>query len=98
MSYVANTDTQAFHVEPMEPMKPRRVTALQLWMIENGRTDTALAAEINERLPEAKIHPRTVGRWRKGLSAPRPAALRALMDMSGGKVDANSFVKPADEP
>lgn len=94
MAHVAESDTKAFHVEPADSMKARVVTKLQIWMIETGRTDIGLAGEINAALPGAQIHPRTVGRWRKGLSSPRAPALRALMEMSAGIVDANSFVKP----
>lgn len=75
-------------------MKPRRVTALQHWMLETGRTDIALSHEINSLRGENKtVNARQIARWRKGEAQPRPWALRVLADVSGGKVDANSFVE-----
>jgi hypothetical protein len=83
----------AFHVKCAEDMKGRRVTVLQHWMIEAGWTDIALAAELNKLLPGENIHPRTVGRWRKGISMPRLTALRGLFQISGGKITPNTFVE-----
>jgi hypothetical protein len=76
-------------------MKPRRVTALQTWMLETGRTDRALANEINMMAGDTGrvINARQVARWRKGEQQPRPWATKLLTDMSGGKVDGNSFVE-----
>lgn len=76
-------------------MKPRRVTALQHWMLETGRTDIALSHEINGLRGELgrTVNARQVARWRKGLAQPRPWASKALAEISGGKVDANSFVE-----
>jgi hypothetical protein len=75
-------------------MKPRRVTALQHWMLETGRTDIALSHEINGlRSGNKAVNARQIARWRKGLAQPRPWALKLLATMSDGKVDANSFVE-----
>jgi hypothetical protein len=75
-------------------MKPRRVTALQHWMLETGRTDIALSIEINGLRGENKsVNARQIARWRKGLAQPRPWASRLLAELSEGKVDANSFVE-----
>lgn len=75
-------------------MKPRRVTALQHWMLETGRTDIALSHEINSlRGVNKTVNARQIARWRKGLAQPRPWASKLLSDLSDGKVDANSFVE-----
>lgn len=77
-------------------MKPEhRVTAMAYWMLETGRTDRALANEINVIAKDKQVGARQVGRWRRGLQQPRPWALKILADLSGGKVDANSFVEAA---
>lgn len=82
--------------------KPRTVTDMQIWMLESGRTDVSLAAELTAKLqgssytaPHSRdITARTVGRWRKGLMLPRyPQHLAVLTELSGGRVTANSFVE-----
>jgi hypothetical protein len=72
-------------------------------MIETGRTDAGLAAELAGKLqndpryrfaPKMKITDRSVGRWRKGLFAPRlPEHLTILAELSGGRVTAQTFVE-----
>lgn len=75
-------------------MKPQAVTALQVWMLETGRTDIALSSEINLlRGANKSVNARQIARWRKGLAQPRPWALKTLQSLSDGKVDANSFVE-----
>jgi len=72
----------------------RPATALAHWMLDTGRTDIALSYEINSLRGDNKpINARQIGRWRKGKAQPRPWALKILADISGGKVDANSFVE-----
>jgi hypothetical protein len=78
--------------------KPRTVTDMQIWMLETGRTDVSLAAELTAKLRgpsySREIAARTVARWRKGLMLPRyPRHLAALTELSGGRVTANSFVE-----
>jgi hypothetical protein len=82
--------------------KPRVVTDMQIWMLETGRTDVSLAAEISAKLQDPncsalrirEITARTVARWRKGLMLPRyPQLLALLTDISRGRVTANSFVE-----
>jgi hypothetical protein len=82
--------------------KPRTVTDMQIWMLETGRTDVSLAAEITAKLQSAdygklrskEIGARTIARWRKGLMLPRyPQHLAILAELSGGRVTANSFVE-----
>lgn len=75
-------------------MKPQFVTALQVWMLETGRTDRQLSIDINYMMGSNKpVNARQIARWRKGLAQPRPWALKALATLSEGKVDANSFVE-----
>lgn len=76
-------------------MKPEhRVTAMAYWMLETARTDRALAFEINSLAKgENHVSARQIGRWRRGLQQPRPWAVKILAELSGGKVDANSFVE-----
>ena len=84
--------------------RPRIVTDLQVWMIETGRSDSSLAAELTARLRDLPsknmrntgktVTDRTVARWRKGLFVPRyPQHLAILADLSGGRVTANSFAE-----
>jgi excisionase family DNA binding protein len=82
--------------------KPRTVTDMQIWMLETGRTDVSLAAELTAKLQgpgysmlrSREIAARTVARWRKGLMLPRyPLHLAVLTELSGGRVTANSFVE-----
>jgi hypothetical protein len=82
--------------------KPRTVTDMQIWMLETGRTDVSLAAELTAKLQgldystlrRREIFARTVARWRKGLMLPRyPQHLAVLIELSGGRVTANSFVE-----
>ena len=71
--------------------KPRVVTALQIWMLETGRTDTSLAKEISALHPDKPITDRQVARWRKGSFTPRAFYMGVLKQITGGRVDANSF-------
>jgi hypothetical protein len=89
-----------------EMAHPRALTALQVWMIETGRTDSGLAAELADKLQndpryrtrKMKITDRSVGRWRKGLFAPRlPEHLAILSELSGGRVTAQSFAEARRE-
>lgn len=82
--------------------KPQTVTDMQIWMLETGRTDVGLAAELTAKLHgpgysalrSREIGARTVARWRKGLMLPRyPQHLAVLTELSGGRVTANSFVE-----
>jgi hypothetical protein len=79
--------------------KPRTVTDMQIWMLETGRTDVSLAAELTAKLQgpgysSREINARTIARWRKGLMLPRyPQHLALLTELSGGRVTANSFVE-----
>jgi hypothetical protein len=76
--------------------RPRVVTDLQIWMLETGRTDNSLAAELGAKLQEEghkEITARRVGRWRKGLALPRYRFLALLTELSGGRVTANGFVE-----
>lgn len=87
--------------------RPRALTALQVWMIETGRTDSGLAAELADKLQndpryrfarKMKITDRSVGRWRKGLFAPRlPEHLAILSELSGGRITAQSFAEARRE-
>ena len=75
-------------------MKPRPVTALQIWMLRTGRTDVALATEINGlRGANKLIGSRQIAKWRKGAAQPRPWVLKIMATLSDGEVDANSFVE-----
>jgi hypothetical protein len=83
--------------------KPRAITDMQVWMIETGRTDSSLAAELADKLQndpryrfarKMKITDRSVGRWRKGLFAPRlPEHLAILSELSGGRITAQTFAE-----
>jgi hypothetical protein len=82
--------------------KPRVVTDMQIWMLETGRTDVSLAAELTAKLRDPayaalrnrEVNERTVARWRKGLALPRyPQQFALLTQLSGGRVTANSFVE-----
>jgi hypothetical protein len=77
--------------------KPRVVTDLQVWMLETGRTDRSLAAEMTARLSleaHKTINERQVARWRKGLALPRyPQFMALLTELSRGRVTADSFVE-----
>lgn len=76
--------------------KPRVVTVLQIWMLEQGLTDISLADKVSEKVQPHGHKPvtgRQVGRWRKGLVQPRPYYIAALTELSGGRVDGNSFVE-----
>jgi hypothetical protein len=78
---------------------------LQIWMLETGRTDVSLAAELSAKLQDPsygtlsnrQINERTVGRWRSGLMVPRhPQHIALLTELSGGRVTANSFIEARD--
>jgi hypothetical protein len=77
--------------------KPRVVTDLQVWMVETGRTDISLAAELSAILRQQghkEINERQLGRWRKGLALPRyPRFMALLTELSRGRVTADSFVE-----
>ncbi len=82
--------------------RPRPITDMQVWMIETGRTDSSLAAELSARVkrPPYKdlripaVLNRTVARWRKGLVAPRyPQHVAILAELSGNRVTANHFAQ-----
>jgi hypothetical protein len=74
--------------------RPYTVTALQIWMLETGRTDVSLAEELSDTPEVGKsISSRQVARWRKGLSMPRPYHVAALTKLSEGRVDANTFAE-----
>jgi hypothetical protein len=83
--------------------KPRAITDMQVWMIETGRTDSSLAVELADKLRndpryrfarKMKVTDRTVGRWRKGLFAPRlPEHLAILSELSGGRITAQTFAE-----
>lgn len=76
-----------FHV------KPRPITVLQRWMTENKYSDTKLADALTGLMPlDYRVRPGTIAKWRLGFAMPRKEALRALATLSGGIVDANSFV------
>lgn len=69
-------------------------TALAHWMLDTGRTDRALANEINALVKgDKRVSARQVGRWRRGEQQPRPWVLKELAGLSAGLVDANSFVE-----
>lgn len=88
-----------FHGKRFSLKQPHHVTALAIWMMAKGRTDIDVARDVSALLPEGKsVTARQVARWRKGWSIPRLAALRALHQLSGGKVDANSFLGAQDQP
>jgi hypothetical protein len=73
--------------------RPRFVTELQVWMIETGRDDTSLAAELSDKLKE-DINARTVARWRKGYSSPRDTRhVLSLSELSGGRVTVDSLAR-----
>jgi hypothetical protein len=75
-------------------VRPRVVTDLQVWMIETGRNDVSLPAELTAKVdePNQEISERTVARWRKGLTSPRsPQFVALLSELSGGRVTANNF-------
>jgi hypothetical protein len=85
---------------------PRPVTDMQVWMIETGRTDTSLAAELTAKVKEPPykamripaVSGRTVARWRKGLVLPRyPQHVAILSILSGNRVTANCFVQAPRE-
>jgi hypothetical protein len=77
--------------------RPRVVTAMQVWMLETGRTDRSLAGELSARLAakgNKAINERQVARWRKGLALPRyPVFVALLTELSQGRVTADSFVE-----
>jgi len=82
--------------------KPRVVTDMQIWMLETGRTDVSLAAELTARFRNPayagmrikEVNERTVARWRKGLQLPRyPQQFALLTELSAGRVTADSFIK-----
>jgi hypothetical protein len=70
---------------------------LQIWMLETGRTDNSLAAELGAKVQvegHKEITARQVGRWRKGLALSRyPRFVALLTELSRGRVTANSFVE-----
>jgi hypothetical protein len=75
---------------------------LQIWMLETGRTNVSLAAELTAKLQGPaysslrvrEITDRTVFRWRKGLMLPRyPQYLAVLTELSAGRVTADSFTE-----
>lgn len=87
-----------FHGKRFSLKPPHHVTALQTWMLATGRTDIQVAGEVSALLPEGKtVTSRQIARWRKGWSIPRLAALRALHELTDGKVDANSFLGAEDQ-
>jgi len=73
--------------------KPRVVTEMFRWMVETGRNDIELAAELTTRLKDQgkSISPRQVFRWKHGLSYPRPAMALALEEISKGRINARTF-------
>lgn len=75
--------------------KPKVVTEMLKWMMETGRSDNDLAAELTERLKDRSISARQVFRWKRGLSYPRPAYAVELEKLSNGRINAQTFAKDA---
>ena len=77
--------------------RPRVVTELQIWMLETGRTDNSVAAELSAKVQKEghkEITARQVGRWRKGLALPRyPRFVALLTEISKGRVTAKGLVE-----
>lgn len=81
-------------------MKPRKRTALEIWMRANRYSDTVFAAAVeaeifNESGHHVTVSGGAVAKWRLGgdnAPLPRKAALRAIWRITKGAVDPNSFV------
>jgi hypothetical protein len=75
---------------------PQVVTDMQIWMLETGRTDISLAAELSARLQKEghrETNARQVARWRRALALPRyPRFFALLTELSKGRVTADGFV------
>lgn len=80
-------------------MKPRKRTALEIWMRDNRYSDAVFAAAIEAEIfsetgRHVTISGGTVTKWRLGgerAPMPRKLALRAIFKITGGAVDPNSF-------
>lgn len=72
-------------------MKPRKATALQLWMRENMYSDQALADRLT--LEGEVVSAASVRKWRLGTTMPRRGKLIAINKITDGKVAPGSFAE-----
>ena len=73
-----------FHVKPYTP------TDLEIWMKEQGLSDSSLAVKLRE--DNVTVSARQIARWRRmGTVMPRREALAALSRLSDGRITANTF-------
>jgi hypothetical protein len=76
-------------------MKPRKTNELERWMREHHYSDTHFMQALNAVLlakGERTISHRSVSKWRRAETIPRPAAQKAIMELTDGKVTPNDFV------
>lgn len=84
----------------MKHRKPRPITALQRWMIENRCSDAALAEGLNailEREGKKLVSARSVAKWRTGEdgTVPRPATQLAIIEFTNGAVTSGDLIAVA---
>ena len=74
-------------------MKPRPRTDLERWMQENRYSDAVLSKAITASLPAGKsVSASSVAKWRLGVTVPRRAPQRVIIELSEGAVTAASFI------